>query len=176
MMIGKAAELIIKLATLAQRGDDQTYEVRLYKAPRTKSQNSYYWTLLSKVADAHKMSKTELHNRMLRDFGQVLQVDDTVALTCLPDTDKAERKALQMETLHLKPTSQVREDKNGIMRRTYVILRGSSDYNTAEMSALVDGIVQEAKQLGIETMTPAELEAIRVIERRAEARKKRRAS
>ena len=175
-MIGKATQLIMKLAAIAQAGDDQIYEVKLYKAPRTKSQNSYYWSLLSKVADAHRMNKTELHNRMLRDYGQVLKVKDTVALAYLPDTDEAEKQALEMETLHLKPTSQVQQDKNGIMRRTYVILKGSSDYNTAEMSALVDGIVQEAKQLGIETMTPAELEQIRVVERRAEERKKRRAS
>ena len=34
---------------------------------------------------------------------------------------------------------------------------GSSEYNTQEMSVLIDGIVQEAKQLGIETLTPMEL-------------------
>ena len=34
---------------------------------------------------------------------------------------------------------------------------GSSEYSTEEMSIFIDGIVQEAKQLRIETLTPLEL-------------------
>lgn len=37
---------------------------------------------------------------------------------------------------------------------------GSSYYNTAEMSKFIDSIVQECKQLDIETMTPKELESL----------------
>ena len=40
------------------------------------------------------------------------------------------------------------------MYRTYMMLRGSHDYDTKEMSTLIDGVVSEAKELGIETMTP----------------------
>lgn len=35
-----------------------------------------------------------------------------------------------------------------------MMLRGSHDYDTKEMSTLIDGVVSEAKELGIETMTP----------------------
>lgn len=38
------------------------------------------------------------------------------------------------------------------------MLRGSSTYDTAEMSTLINGLVEECKDLGIETMTPQELE------------------
>ena len=37
---------------------------------------------------------------------------------------------------------------------------GSSSYNTAEMTKLIDLIVQECKQLGIETKTPEELRSL----------------
>ena len=38
---------------------------------------------------------------------------------------------------------------------------GSSIYDTAQMSRLINLTVQEAKQLGIETMTPEELEILK---------------
>lgn len=40
-------------------------------------------------------------------------------------------------------------------------MRGSHTYNTAEMSKLIDGTVSEAKELGIETMTPDQIEEMK---------------
>lgn len=37
---------------------------------------------------------------------------------------------------------------------------GSSSYNTAEMSKLIELIVQECKQLGIETKPKAEIDSL----------------
>ena len=44
------------------------------------------------------------------------------------------------------------------MYRTYVMYRGSHDYDTREMSELINGLVSECKEVGIETITPAELD------------------
>jgi hypothetical protein len=43
----------------------------------------------------------------------------------------------------------------------YKIYKGSSEYNTYEMSVLIDGIVHEAEQLDIQTLTPAELSRLK---------------
>ena len=37
---------------------------------------------------------------------------------------------------------------------------GSSEFDTAQMSRLIDNIVQDAKALGIETMPPKDLDAL----------------
>jgi hypothetical protein len=37
------------------------------------------------------------------------------------------------------------------------VYKGSSEFDTKEMSIFIDGIVSEAKELGIETMTPNEI-------------------
>ena len=60
----------------------------------------------------------------------------------------------------MKFTGKIKNIVNDLM------LRGSSDYNTYEMSKLIDGCVQEAKYLGIETLTPEELERMKVIWRK----------
>ena len=41
------------------------------------------------------------------------------------------------------------------------MLKGSSRYDSAEMAHLLDGLISECKQLGIETATPEELERMK---------------
>ena len=43
----------------------------------------------------------------------------------------------------------------------YKIFKGSSEYDTREMAILIDGIVSEAKEMGIETLPPDEVEKIK---------------
>jgi hypothetical protein len=112
-----------------------------------------------------------IHNRNLRELGLTERINDELICVYIPDTDKAEEETLNAESYHVKPTSQTRLGKDGQIFRCYVMLRGSHTFNTAEMSALVDLMVQEAKAVGVETMTPQELEHIRQLERDAERRK-----
>ena len=44
---------------------------------------------------------------------------------------------------------------------TIIAYYGSSSYTTAEMSRLIEAVVEEAKGLGVETMTPAELAGLK---------------
>lgn len=108
-----------------------------------------------------KMSHTELHNRMLRQAAPVEVFGGKVAFVVLPDTDETEEKALKSETVHLRPTQQTKVLADGVRYRTYNLLRGSRDMTTEEMGALLDKLIIEAKQLGIETMRPQELAEIR---------------
>ena len=43
----------------------------------------------------------------------------------------------------------------------YKIYKGSSEYDSREMAILIDGVISEAKEMGIETMTPQELERLK---------------
>ena len=58
------------------------------------------------------------------------------------------------------PTEQVGYDKDGdrLVIRAYY---GSSRYNTRQMSRLIDSIVQDCKDLGIETLPPEKLAAMK---------------
>ena len=156
-MIGKTNDCIMYLL---QQERDKQFEVKPYKQARTNRQNAYYWVLLTQVADAMRMSKIECHNRMLRDYGQPCIIDGEVIYAMLPDTEDTERGTLRSETYHLRPTSQTRTGaEHGY--RAYMLLRGSHEYNTAEMTVLLDGLIQEAKALGVETATPDELARMR---------------
>lgn len=169
-MRGTPKELIFMLAKIAEE-DNKVYDVVEHKEKRSLNSNSYYWVLASKVADKLRISKTVLHNNLLRSYGQRLFIDDKCVYVPIPDTEEAEKTALESETVHLKPTGATTEGKDGITYRYYVMLRGSHDYTTREMSVLLDGLIQEAKQLDIEVLTPAQLEEMRRLEQQAEDRK-----
>lgn len=134
-----------------------TVEIKQYRENRSLDANKYYWVLLLRLAEVLNLSRTELHNIMLRRYGQLEIVDDCPIYNIFPDTDKAEKAVNNAETYHVKPTSQVKEGRDGKMYRTYLMLRGSHTYDTKEMSVLINGLVEECKEQGIETLTPDEL-------------------
>lgn len=132
-----------------------------WREKRSLDSNAYYWVLLSKLAEDLHISKPRAHNIMLREYGQVELVDGSRCYVRIPDTDEAENDVMERTVFHLRPTSQVVEGKDGINYRTYVVLMGSSRYDTTEMSHLLDGLIYECKVLGIETATPEELERMK---------------
>lgn len=153
---------------------DTVWDLSEHKARRSLSQNNYYWELAGKVAKKTARFGTninEVHNRNLRELGLREYINGQPVCLYLPDTDEAEKTALNAETYHIKPTSQTRTGKDGQVFRCYVMLRGSHTFNTAEMSSLVDLMIQEAKAVGVETMTPTELAKIRQLEEQAERNK-----
>lgn len=132
-----------------------------WRDKRSLDSNAYYWVLLSKLAEDLRISKPRAHNIMLREYGQVELVDGSRCYVRIPDTEEAENDVMERTVFHLRPTSQVVEGNDGINYRTYVVLMGSSRYDTAEMSHLLDGLIYECKVLGIETATPEELERMK---------------
>ena len=165
---GKANDLVLFLMSVDR---DIVWDLSEHKEKRSLSQNAYYWVLCGKVSQATRISTAAIHNQNLRDLGLVWRVNDELVPIYLPDTEEAEKVAINAETYHIKPTSKTKEGKDGKVFRCYVMLRGSSTFTTDEMSALLDLMIQEAKAQGIETITPDELEHMREIERNAQKNK-----
>lgn len=141
--------------------DNLDIVIRKHRNKRSLNANAYYWQLLTKIAEVIKVSKPFAHNYMLRKYGQLSLFDGKAAYIVLPDNEATEKQIDESMYYHLKPTSQVKEGKDRVMYRTYMMLRGSSDYDTMEMAILIDGIVAEAKELGIETLPDYEIERMK---------------
>lgn len=165
---GCAKDLIFQLARL---DDEKIYDVIPHREKRTLSQNAYYYTLLSKVADKLRMSKARLHNDMLQHYGQYAEIDGQRVYVTIPDTEECEKQAMESQTVHMKPSSSTMFGKDGVTYRTWILLKGSHELNTREMTILLDGLIQEAKQLDIETLTPDQLADMRRLEQMAEDRR-----
>ena len=151
--------------------DDLAVELKRYRKKRSLNANAYYWELVGKLARANRITNDAQHNLLLRDYGSLERFDGQLLQIMIPDTEEGENRALESSTVHLKPTSHVKVSDNGTTYRSYVMIKGSSTYDSQEMSRLIDGTVQEAKQMGIETLPPEELKRMKEDLRKHEAKK-----
>lgn len=133
-------------------------EIKKHRKKRSLDANAYYWKLASELSDTLHVSKPYIHNYLLRKYGQLEIIEGQAVYAAIPDTDSAQKRVDEYQMYHYKPTSQVKIGKDGMMYRTYMMLKGSHEYDTKEMSVLIDGLVGECKELGIETLPSEEIE------------------
>lgn len=123
---------------------------------RSLDSNALYWLLTGRIAKAIGSSLSEVHNLNLRRYGVPFTVDGKIVYAYLEDSTDTEKSVLQNETVHLKPTSSVREGNKGKMFRAYMIMKGSSEMTVQEMAALIDGCVSECREMGLPYKKPWE--------------------
>ena len=133
---------------------DLDITLKLYKEKRSLNANAYFHVLVEKIAGVMKATHTEIHNQLIADYGYH---DPDIPPIILDDRVDWRR----LDSIHLQPTDHTKMMENGQLYRIYYVMRGSHTYDTAEMSRLIDGTVSEAKELGIETLTPSELERMK---------------
>ncbi len=152
----KDAERVMTILDGLKIGEEYNVTIRK-ENKRSLNANNYHWLLCEKIAKALKISKYEAHNKLMMDYGtdwRDANGDRYFAL--MKDDDKYMRAT----TVHYRPTDAV-EDRKGTLYRWFVLMLPSHLMNTKEMSELIDGTVAEAKELGIETRTPDEIERIK---------------
>lgn len=138
-------------------GKDLRIKAVQWKERRSLNSNAYFHVLVSKIAEAVGASTVETKNRLLSDWGQFeTNEDGTLQKVILRDDIEWEK----LEWMHLHPTTKTRVLDDKRLYRVYIVVRGSHSYDTGAMSHLIDGTVQEAKALGIETLTPSQLLAM----------------
>ena len=121
-----------------------------YKQKRSLDANAYLWVLCSKLAEVAESSKEEVYEEMLRKYGVVYKDDDGyITVTVKKEVDMSK---IAGHWLYYKDNGKF---------ASYLMIKGTSEYDTAEMAKFLDMVVQEAKELGIETLTPAELERMK---------------
>lgn len=145
-MIGNSQEII---SWLFQQDRDKVFEVKEHKEKRSLNANAYAWSLITKIADALRTSKEECYLEMLKRYGQ----SEIVSVLSQIDVSGYFKYYEPLATATLQ----------GKEFTHYKIYKGSSEYDTREMSILIDGIVSEAKELGIETIPPKEIERLKTM-------------
>jgi hypothetical protein len=130
--------------------DKKLLAVEIYKQKKKRSldANSYAWLLITKIADALRTSKEELYIEMLKRYGQREPQLLSVIAEGVPMIYRATNN-------HCCEVGE--SELKGKVFKHLAILIGSSQYDTKAMSVLIDGIVSEAKELDIETLTPTQL-------------------
>lgn len=136
---------------LLRKGRQIILDLLPKKRKRSLDANAYAWVLIDKIAAALRMDKVEVYRDAIRDIGGnsdvVMVANDAVDKLC--------------EVWGQRGTGWVAEVTDRADTVSTVLLRyGSSTYDTKQMSILIDHLVQDAKELGIETLPPEKLTAM----------------
>lgn len=129
-------------------------EIKEYKEKRSLNANAYFHVLVDKIAAVQGVSHAEIHNQMIADYGFMDEELKNVIMD-------AEIPWQKLTNIHLMPTSHTKMMDNGKLYRIFIVMRGSHTYDSREMARLIDGTVYEAKELGIETLPPDEIERMK---------------
>ena len=119
------------------------FEVKIYKKQRNNDQNAKYWKLLNELAKKIRMSVDKLHFEMLKNYSVRYEI-------LVP----RETSLRGIEYYEKKSTIK----KNDKYFNVYHVYTPSHELKTDEFAILLDGLIQEAEQPGIETRSPSEIE------------------
>ena len=151
----------IKLPMLAKKFvseiKDKLYvaEIKEYREKRSLDANAYFWILAGKLAAVLQISPDEVYRQYIPNVAgnYVIQPvrEDTIEhwdrIWCSGHVGRM--------------TDDIGECKHTPGYHNIRCYLGSSDYDTAQMSRLIDLIVTDCKENGIETETPEKLERLK---------------
>ena len=125
-------------------------EIKKYRKKRSLDANAYCWVLCDKIAKTIGTTKEEIYKDAISNVGtfEPMIVEERAFENF--------KRVWEKQGLGFLIQEVSRKDRCVKVHCYY----GSSSYNTKEMSILIDYIVQEAKQVGVETMPDKELKSL----------------
>ena len=119
-----------------------SYEIAKQRKKRSLDANAMAWGIINEIANVLREDKDKVYLDMLNKFGQRTVVSVASVIDVKPYFKYYEEFG--------KGTVDGKEFTH------YKVYKGSSEYDTREMSILLDGIIECAKDLDIEVITPSE--------------------
>lgn len=130
------------LKTATDKGKALDVEIKPHRERRSLDANAYFWTLCGQIAAVLRTDKDSMYLQLLKRYGQY---------TYIIVKPEAVEKTLQAWRL-MEEIGKTKDEK-GVQMLAYF---GSSTYDAAEFSRLLDGTISEAKELGIEVVSESE--------------------
>ena len=124
-------------------------QVEKWSDKRSLQANAYFHVLCNKIAEATKSSMDDVKKLLVSQYGTLARGSDGkyMAVKVPKNTD--------IEKIY-PYFRHIGEDENGL--DMYLFFKQTHTLTKDEMNRLIQGTVDEAKALNIETLTPAELE------------------
>ena len=130
----------------------KNYEITEKRKKRSLDANAYAWVLLDKMSAELGSPKEELYQDQIRKIGGVCDI------ICIQNKalDKF-RKQWEGQGIGWQ-TEELESKLDGCTN--LICYYGSSAFDTKQMSRLLDSIIADCKELGIETRNPEEIASL----------------
>lgn len=137
-------EELQKLKKAAESGKTLTVEIKVKRKHRSLNANAFLWEVLADMADKLHTSKDELYRIMLERYG--------VFTHYVVKPSAVDRVKSTFEVVRVIGDVTV-NGQTGIQLQVYY---GSSTYNAKEFSVLLDGVLSEAAEMGLEYISESD--------------------
>ena len=126
-------------------------KIKKYRKKRSLDANSYFWALVGKLAAKTQQNKTDIYRQLIREIGdnfEILPIRNDAVQTFISNWEHG-RLGWVCDIV----------GASKIMGYTNVcVYYGSSTYDSKQMSDLINSVIVECKEQGIQTATPAEVD------------------
>lgn len=130
----------LRMDTLPVDLDGKTLDIELkeHKEHRSKDANALLWSCIGQIAKAVKQDPWGVYLALLKRYGKFTYI------VAKPEAVEAIKK-------QWRETEVIGDiDIHGAKGIQLLCYYGSSTYNTAEMSALIDGTISELEEMGLQ--------------------------
>lgn len=133
--------------------DKLSIKIAKHHPKRSLNANGYLWALCEEIAKAIHSTKEEVYRRHIQEVGtfEIVPIKNEAVDTWIGRWGKNGMGWLAESIGDSKLDGYV----------NVICYYGSSSYNSKEMARLIDDVVEQAKELGIDTMTPQELSLLK---------------
>lgn len=134
-------------------GKDHTLVLKRQSKKRSLDANAYFWVMVNALSEKIGVPSKNIYREYIRDIGGNAYVVPV-------KTELVSRFCDEWVAGH---DGRIAEDMGPARTAGYNNVRiyiGSSDYDTAQMSRLIDLVVEDCKTQGIETLTPRDKELL----------------
>ena len=121
--------------------------IKKWRAKRSKDANAYFHMLVNQIAMARGLSDDEVKRDLVTQYGAIAVQDGYKVGFKLP-------ASVDVETIYPYTRMYKQVEENGMLMNCYLVFKQTRYMDTKEMAHLIDGAIQVAQELGIDTDTP----------------------
>lgn len=126
-------------------GKDVNIDIKLWRPKRSGAANRYMWVLVDKIANVMHLTKNEVYRNAIKEIGGVSEV-----IRMLDGAVEKFETVWENQGLGW----QVEKIPIGDGTTNVIAYYGSSTFDRDQMTQLIENLIFEAENLGIDTDTP----------------------
>ncbi len=136
---------------LLEQDDSKQFEAKEHKQKRSNDANAYFHLLVNELARYFNISDDEMKTKMNLEYGTIARFEDGRIKGCKVP------KGTDIKEFY-RYAKWYKADDNG--DDCYIFYKETHTLNTKEMSQLINGVVQECQDVGIETRPRDEINSL----------------
>lgn len=132
---------------------DQELDITIVKhrEKRSNSANAYFHVLVNEIALELGVSDDSVKKSLVVDYGVIAKDENGLNIGFKVPA------AVDVDTLYPYTRCFDTREEDGMLFKCYLVFKRTREMNTKEMARLIDGAIEKAQELGIETDTPEQI-------------------